>query len=74
MQIVSMNPGAVLTAAAKIVGYDEDSFDWNSRKFSPLADVSARVAEVLTSGAPRPVRGVACVERGGFSPWSVCLV
>ncbi|KAL5384525.1 hypothetical protein DPSP01_005323 [Paraphaeosphaeria sporulosa] len=30
MQIVSMNPGAVLTEAAKGAGYDEESFAWNS--------------------------------------------
>ncbi|KAF2439764.1 NAD(P)-binding protein [Karstenula rhodostoma CBS 690.94] len=32
MQVVSMNPGGVLTAAARSVGCDEDSYPWNSRK------------------------------------------
>lgn len=34
MQIVSMNPGGVLTQSARDSGYAEDSYPWNSRKSS----------------------------------------
>jgi hypothetical protein len=66
LQIVSFNPGSILSESARNVGFDESSFDWDdgnalslSLSFS-LCFLWLRV-RLLTSSTRKPPRPVRCL-------------
>lgn len=78
MQIVSFNPGQILTDAARNAGYDETSgIDWDDGRETDSATFFVAIICVLTSLCYRESSWSVCrLGRqfgGGTVTWSFCL-